>query len=237
MTLLPSNIFGIRGHPGNAYDVAEICATPGCGKASVHAHHCWPRSYLRGQPYDWVKLPDGTVIGNRVGLCLDHHNQVTGEIGGYRAKIRWQDGLLWWEDRVQVGDETRPEVHSWISRGPLVHQPPGVAPHDHEQLADGDVCPTCGHHKKRSDRATPKPGKARPTKEWVVTVPDDAEIGADVLDDWVEDFAIVLGMDEYSSRLKRYHVLSFVLGWAGINRAQLIADVAEAAERRVSGKR
>ena len=71
----------------------------------------------------------------------------------------------------------------------------------------------------------------------MVTVPDDAEIGADVLDGWVEDFAIVLGMDEYSSRLKRYHVLSFVLGWAGINRAQLIADVAEAAERRVSGKR
>ncbi|MCP6726399.1 hypothetical protein NL526_30540, partial [Klebsiella pneumoniae] len=74
---------------GNAYDVNPICAHPNCNKRSAHAHHMWPRSYLRGQPYDWVRLPDGTILGNRIGLCVEHHEMVTGEIGGYRARLSW----------------------------------------------------------------------------------------------------------------------------------------------------
>jgi hypothetical protein len=86
MTLLPSDEFGITGWPGNLYDVNELCAHPTCNRHSVHAHHMWPRSFIR-KNYDWVKLPDGTILGNRIGLCQEHHDMVTGEIGGYRAKL------------------------------------------------------------------------------------------------------------------------------------------------------
>jgi hypothetical protein len=236
MTLLPSGDFGIRGHPGNAYDVPATCSHPNCPRMAAHTHHCWPRSYLRGQPYEWVKLPDGGVIGNRLGFCVEHHDMLTGEIGGYRARLIWEDGVLWWEDRsvsLQSSGGGGGEP-IWVRWGPTRHQPPAAGEDvGHENLPEGEQCPTCGHV-KRSDRTKPKPGKLRPTKEWTVAVPDDAEVGAQILDEWIEDFAIILEATEWSSRLKRYHVLAVVLGWAIMHREEFIADVAEAAERRLS---
>ena len=80
-------------------------------------------------------------------------------------------------------------------------------------------------HAAEEEEPLPK----RPTKEWTLLVPDDAEIGADVLDEWVEQFAIILGMGEdVSKRLVRYHVLCSVLAWAMINRQTFIEDIAEA---------
>lgn len=243
MTLLPSADFGIRGYPGNKYRVNDVCAHPACGKPSQHTHHCWPRSYLRGQPYEWVKLPDGRVIGNRVGFCVEHHEMLTGEIGGHRARLVWESGVMWWQDR-----SPQPEG-VWTIKRPLTTQPPtgekfvmnprftyeGVVydtPDAHGHV-DGLVCPTCGHHTPDPDAPRAKQER-RNTKQWVVTVPDDAEIGADILDSWVEDFAVPLGASAWSSRLKRYHVLVTVLAWANATRSEFIADVASAAERRIS---
>lgn len=242
MTLLPAAPLGVRGHPGNAYDVPQTCAHPSCDRPAAHVHHCWPRSFLRRQPIEWVKYDDGTVVGNRLGFCVGHHEQLTGEIGGYRARLRWEDGCMWWDDRMP---ERTPDnsFTPWARLGPTKHQPPKAGSgmpleegtlaiaHGHATDQEAEVCPTCGHHKTKP-RDVAKPGKLRPTKEWTVTVPDDTEVGADLLDDWIEDFAIVFGLDHYTSRLKRYHVLSLLRGVTLAMRSDIIAMVAEAAGRR-----
>lgn len=241
MTLLASSDFGIRGWEGKPYDVGETCAHPKCGRRSAHVHHIWPRSFLRNQPQSWVRFADGTILGNLAGLCVEHHGNLTGELGGYKSRLAWIAGRMVWSDRpakpLIADDELFEE---WELVGMLDPQPPflGVrAPvaeqaHVHE---DGVVCPVCGHHKQ-----TQQPGPKLPrrkTKQWTVTVPDDAELGADILDEMIDDFAIPLGADEWSSRLKRYHVLVAVLAWATVNRGDFIHDMAEAAELRLAGER
>lgn len=228
MTLLPSSEFGIRGHEGKRHEIGERCAAPGCTQRSVHGHHLWPRSYLRGQPYEWVELPDGTVIGNRVGLCVEHHNMVTGEIGGHKAWIMFRAGVFWWNDR---GEDFGPVgTIAWRFVGPLQHQPPGIKalPEQPEpkQTVESETCPTCGKAKH------PKPHKrtaARKTKDWTLTVPADAEIGAEILDGFADDIAIILGFGDESSRLRRYHAVAVGLYWVIQNREGFVEDVAEAA--------
>lgn len=233
MTLLPDDQFGIRGFPGNAYDVPFSCSHPDCDQPAAHTHHCWPRSFLRGQPYEWVKLPDDTVIGNRLGFCVQHHDMLTGEIGGYRARLRFEAGVMWWEDKrnitLIVGGSP------WFRLAPTKNQPP-VAGHDvvHEGTAEGEVCPTCGHHKsKASDRSKLRPGRETVMKEYTIHTPEGE---AHTLDEHVEDLAIVLGMSDWNKRHKRYGVISIALAWVQQNREQFIADVAEAAERRLQEK-
>lgn len=245
MTLLPSSDFGIRGHPGNAYDVNEVCAHPECQRPSAHAHHCWPRSYLRGQPYEWVVVPLGPpgvvrTIGNRLGFCVEHHDMLTGEIGGYRARLEWDEGLLWWVDKVvlvtngqtvKIGEagEMWRTLQACSSHPPVAGQTE-TTEHDHSNGTE--QCPTCGHITAPEKKY--KPGKLRPAKDWVASVPADNEDGTALLDEIVEDLAIPLGMSDYTSRLKRYHVLSVSLAWVVANRQQFIRDVAEAAERRLA---
>lgn len=248
MTLLPGPPLGVRGHKGNAYNVHPVCSHPECNRPAQHVHHCWPRSFLRKQPVEWVRFDDGKVVGNRLGFCVEHHDNLTGEIGGHKARLRWLDEVMYWEDRrdsriVQNGETFMMEPHAeaedfdvWVRLGPTWPQPPvylqdGEEAHGHQMVTDEEVCPTCGHH-KRKPRDEAKPGKLRPTKEWTITVPADAEVGADLLDEWVEDFAIVFGLDHYTSRLKRYHVLSLLRGVTLAQRHEIIAMVAEAAGRR-----
>lgn len=218
MTLLPSSEFGIKGHEGKAYRVNEICCAPGCFSRSVHTHHLWPRSFLRGQPCEWVELPDGTVVGNRVGLCLRHHEQVTGEIGGYRAWISFASGLFWWEEREA-------SARGWNRVDLIDPQPPGVAEQPKPSPTQEEVCPTCGHHKRKSEL---KPTAKRKSKTWTLDVPDDAEIGTEILDGWADDIAIILGMEDERSRLRRYHAVATGLAWVIQNRETFISDVVEA---------
>jgi hypothetical protein len=254
MTLLPSAPLGVRGHPGNAYNVRPTCSHPQCARPAQHVHHCWPRSFLRKQPIEWVKYEDGTVVGNRLGFCVEHHDMLTGEIGGYRARLLWIDGEMWWEDRspdnvvgngqrftMEATGPTEKDFTTWIRLGKTWPQPPiagrdlGDVAHGHQLVGEEEVCPTCGHHKRSAaDRDVAKPGKLRPTKEWTVLVPDDSEIGADLMDEWIEDFAIAFGIDHYTSRLKRYHVLSLLRGVTLSMRSDIIAMVAEAAGRRTT---
>lgn len=250
MSLAPSMDFGIRGHEGKPYDVNTVCATPGCGQPSAHCHHMWSRSFLRGQPYEWVQLPDGVVIGNRVGLCAQHHDDVTSPVGGHRARLFWEGGVMHWEEvDPSVVLTTHPPQNKWVRVGPLVVQPPVrsgnvivesgptrdilVGAHVH----DGEVvCPSCGAVRGGGETVSKAKQKLppRPVKEWVVACPDDAEIGSDILDGWVDDFSIPLGFSDKSSRLRRYHVLTVALAWVNIHREEFIADLAEAAERRLA---
>lgn len=235
MTLAPSTDFGIRGHEGKAYKVNEICAAPGCGKRSIHTHHLWPRSYLRGQPYEWITTSDGIIIGNRIGLCVEHHDDVTGNFGGHRAKIRFAAGMFWWDepvDNIQHDAEGRAwNTGGWMPIGPLAFQPPGALPAA-EATPEGspedttDVCPSCGKPTHTKPR---KPLPARKTTQWTLIVPEDAEIGSDVLDGWADDLAVILGFSDESSRLRRYHAVATGLAWVIQNREQFVADLNEAA--------
>lgn len=188
---------------------------PGCGNPSAHAHHLWPRSHLRGQPYEWVELPDGTVVGNRIGLCFTHHEWVTGPLGGYKARIRYSSGLFWYE--VRASEEV------WNPLLLLDPQPPGVptAPAGIPATPD-DVCPACGHTKRR------RANTPRRTKEWTLSVPDDAEQGAEVLDDWADEIATLLGFGDESSRLRRYHAVATALAWTVQNRQDFVSDLVAA---------
>jgi hypothetical protein len=230
VTLLPSSEFGIKGHPGKPYDVNERCAHPTCAQLSAHSHHLWSRSFLRGQPYEWVQLPDGTVIGNRLGLCQEHHEQVTGEIGGYKARIVFSGGLFYWEDRIRATEpwieehRARDGVSVWTRVGLLDPQPPGI---DHETIHPviEETCPTCGHTKRKQDA---KPSEPRKTSEWTLKVPRDAEIGAEVLDGWADDLAVILGFSDETSRLRRYHAVATALAWTVQNRDEFVADLVAA---------
>lgn len=170
-----------------------------------------------------MRLPDGRVVSNKTGLCVRHHDMVTGMIGGHQARIEWVAGVFYWHDLANP-----------VADGPLFPQPLGLGEkenpeklemHPHRSLAEGETCPECGYTKPQRR----EPGPRRRAKSWAVTVPDDAEDGAEILDALVEDFAAVLGLDRESKRLLRYHVLVPVMFWASQHLPQFIHDVREAA--------
>ena len=229
MSLAPLVHPAIRGVSGRPRQVDTTCAAPNCISLSQECHHMWARSFLRGEPYEWVSLPSGRIVSNRLGVCTRHHRELTGGVGGHGAMIRLEpdETFIWLTAHGQ----------DWINQGALFPQPfrdpsgeteeHGHPPHaPHPNLAEGETCPSCGYTRPTKRDALPK----RPTKEWTALVPDDAEIGGDILDEWIEQFAVVLGMEgDVSLRLVRYHVLSSVLAWAMINRQQFIEDIAEVA--------
>jgi hypothetical protein len=48
------------------------------------------------------------------------------------------------------------------------------------------------------------------------------------MDDWIDQYAVLLGFGEATSRLKRYHVLAVLLAWVNQHREQLLTDLEEA---------
>lgn len=223
MTLAPLVDPAIRGVEGKDPDTNSWCSVPGCVSRAQHRHHIWARSFLRGQPLGWVSLPSGSVIGNLTGLCIRHHEMVTGNVGGHKAHIRTMGDILeWWE---LVDGE-------WHCMGPLYPQPPVKSvekPQEktvskmahHVHLKEGETCGSCGYTKPEKR----EPGPKRATSTWTVKVPEDAEIGAEILDDWVDQFAVMMGFGDASKGITRYHVLAPVLAWAMQNRFQFIEEL------------
>ena len=211
MTLAPlinPSVHGVKGRPVE-FGSAE-CATPGCHRQAQQRHHLWPKSYLRGQPYEWVSV-NGEVIPNSVALCMEHHDWVTSPVGGHKAHIRYDEGLKllqWWENIV--GD--------WINLGPL-HQNSPLIPVGESREQEGP-CPSCGRPKRQESKGLPK----RRAKTWAVSVPDDAEDGAAVLDEYVDDLSVALGFGDESKGLRRFHVLANVLLWTTQMKPEFLAD-------------
>ena len=192
------------------------CSAWGCISNSQQRHHLWPKSYLRGQPYEYVQVPWGKVIQNSTGLCVRHHEMVT----IHKAAILVEGGHFMWAERDADG--------GWEILGGMNPQPPAKGDHAEERrphagLGEGESCPTCGYQKPTKRDRLP----ARATSIWGVTVPHDAELGAEVLDEWVDSFAIYFGFGDEPSRLKRYHVLALLLAWAMQNKVLLIRDISE----------
>jgi hypothetical protein len=232
VTLAPLHSSSVRGVEGRPGDLARLCAVPGCISLAQQRHHLWPKSYLRGQPYEWVEV-DGHVLQNTVGLCMRHHGMVTGGPGGHLAVIVYQGGVLLWAE-----EKTEP-TGEWIIAGPLHPQPKGAAEPraeekashpeaaaEHGVLLPGQTCESCGYTKPYPRQ----PGPKRRVSIWGVTVPDDTEIGAEVLDEWIDEFAAALGFGDERTRLRRYHVLASVLAWSSQHLGEFVADVKEAGE-------
>jgi hypothetical protein len=169
---------GARGTTGPKYKVGPLCAMPLCQRPADHAHHLWGRGYMGGS-YDYIVVHEETVP-NLIGLCWQHHEDVTGSVGGYRAGIKYElDGTLWWHgkngDRLEM---------AW--GGP------------DEFTEDGHVlCPECGRKKPLPrDESLPKAPK-RPKARVVLTVPQDAlENGAVILEGLFSQVKEKLGREE-----------------------------------------
>jgi len=236
MSLSPAIHPAIRGVEGKAHPVDPRCAAPGCISVSQQRHHMWPKSSLQKQPQEWVSLPSGRVVSNGIGLCMRHHALITGPVGGHQASIKMEpDETFVWLDAEpdpSYGTEVK-----WINQGLLHPQPYSETPvdlepkravksasHSHPDLAPGETCHSCGYQ-----RPLPRPpGPARKVKSYGIAVPDDAEIGADVLDEWVEQLAVILGFgSDVSQRLVRYHTIVAALAWTMQNRQQFIEDIME----------
>jgi hypothetical protein len=196
------------------------CVVPGCLSLAQQTHHLWSKSFLRGQPVEWVCV-EGETIPNTVGLCLTHHEWVTGVVGGHMAHIRWNHDLrllFWWQ--------YDPDQDRWSTLGALRGtalapvRPPEAAL---ERRLEG-LCPTCGRTPKK-ERA---PGPARKVRSWGISVPDDGETGAEVLDTYIEELGALMGFGDEPSRLLRYHVLVPVLEWVMQNRVEFLRDWQEA---------
>jgi len=217
VTLAPLVIPEIRGIEGKPAELSQWCVVPGCLSLTQQRHHLWPKSYLRGQPYEWIEIA-GRVIPNSVGLCVRHHNEVTSPVGGHRAKITYDQntGLFEWWVADEDGD--------WFSHG-LIRGQTLVAPEPEAKRVrrEEGLCPTCGHVQRERPKTVDGLPK-RKAKTWSLLVPDDGEAGTDILDTYVEDLAVLMGLDPTSPRLLRYHVLVPALEWVMQNRTAFIAD-------------
>jgi hypothetical protein len=168
----------------------------------------------------------GVTLQNTVGLCVACHAAVTGDVGGHRAHIRYDPdrGLFEWWARMGTDVDG---IGNWVYVGYLKKK----------SLVDGEpeakrirrtegLCSECGRPLPHDHERKPMP--KRKTTSYNMFVPDDEEVGTDVLDDWVDQFAVMLGFGEASTRLKRYHVIALIMAWAAMNKTQFLRDLEEA---------
>lgn len=231
MSLAPAIDPLICGIHGKKPETNEWCPIPGCISLAQEGHHLWAKSYLRGQPQNWVQLPSLSVAANVIGLCTRHHRDVTGGPGGHKGWIKLEHGdvFVYYE----------PDGSGWQARGPLAPQPQVIGGRGHHEkrepevssehldLEPGETCDQCGY--TRPAKRDPLPRRKQAT--WSVSVPADAEIGADILDDWVEQLAALLGFEEPKKGLARYHMIAVIFAWAMQNRGTLIEDITESRMR------
>jgi len=218
VTLPLVDTWNVRGLEGPKYKVGPHCAMPTCARFADHAHHMVRRSQLGGD-YGWVEI-DGDRYANLVGLCADHHDAVTGRVGGHRAAIRLVDGVFWWCELVE---HTFTDEIEYVLVAELDDQPPTpetlAARASHE--SGPETCPYCGQTTRRRRGATGSQRRRR--KTWGILVPDDDEDGAEVLDTLVDDLAPHIGVTP--DRTGRYFVVVAALIYAFQNLRDFVASV------------
>ena len=188
----------VRGTEGPRYKVGPLCAVPTCGRLADHAHHIWSRSYM-GKPYDWVVVANIT-LPNLLALCWDHHQDCTGDIGGYDAGIRYEpeSGCLYW---IVDGNEELELVWGTSQAEPYVTSEP-------------EVCSECGRRKpRRKPDGLPKRAARRKTR-FVITCPQDSEEdGWQILREALDNAAELQGRTEHED----YYSAVDGLHWFALN--------------------
>lgn len=142
------------------------------------------RSLLAGA-FDWVRLDDGTIVANKVALCHACHLLITDN----QARIRWLDETFVWIDNngILLGE---------LSPQPPIHgKPTSVTRHSApDGPASNPTCSECGRSMPHKHEGPKEPKRRR--KTWSITVPDDAEDGALVLDTLIEECRKLFGHGE-----------------------------------------
>lgn len=163
----------------------------GCGGAGESFHHLVPRS-LRGDDVEANVVP---LCGHGTKGC---HGVLENHTGGWEEVAHAVRHSL---TPLEVAYVKTKKSRAWLER----YYPAG-----------GTLCAKCKAPLKASERPQ-EPSEPRKRKRWVISVPDDAEDGADVLDGLVNAarprVAEALG---YEGDVPPYYVVSAVLAdWLG----------------------
>jgi len=182
-----------------------------------------------GGAFDWVRLPDGRVTGNKMPLCFAHHELVTNnEVTIWFEQF---NGFQWIDSKSEFPQmmKYQPPMASVSDVGddilfpnvPVLTESNG---HVHDERA---VCPTC-------ERPLPKPKiendpeKPKERKTWAVSVPAERwEDGADVLDELLEaarDELDRVGISYGDGKKVKYAILSTALALFVQHADHVLAD-------------
>lgn len=219
MTLLPHGNRDVKPLSGGGYvpyTVGPMCCVPGCSRLADHAHHLWRRSFIGGD-HAWVRLWDGSAVGNLVAICWRHHEEVT--VGKMAIVYRESERSFYWASVVSDGNGF--EILAPIfPQPPMGGEPPEKATlevHEHGP-ASNERCPSCNQVIKEKKPREP----ARRRKTWVVAVPADDEDGALVLDTLLDEVRDMFNHDETENM--RYFTLVQALAWVVQHQSLLVKD-------------
>jgi hypothetical protein len=217
MTRFPTesrNVIGLEGDGYEDYKVPASCSAPGCTKYTDHAHHLFSRGQM-GSAYSYVRLDDGTEIGNLAPLCFRHHEMITNNA----AWIQYEDGVFKWNDLTNAA-----LALSW--QPPRYGEDPTQYFVSENEVESRPICPAC-------NRRLPKPKVDSPMEEtkrratWAVGVPVDVEDGAAVLDALIEASREAMddvGLSYSDSSKAKYYVLSTALGLFVQHAPEILSD-------------
>jgi len=224
VTLAPVDHWNVKGLKGPAYKVGPRCCNPQCPRIAEHAHHMFRRSRL-AVDYDWVNIA-GYICANKVGVCAQCHDDLTGRVGGHKAAIQFhpEDQSFHW---CLVADTaTGVNLHGvgLLEPQPLTPELLATLEPDQGQGSE-DGCPFCGAVKVKRRRSGPGARLGRRRKTWTVSVPDAVEEdGADVLDALVENLAPLIPMPNATATEGRYWVLVPALAFAQMQPEAFVAS-------------
>jgi len=226
MTLAPAdNWHEVVAAKGPALEPNLVCSHPNCDRRSTDGHHIWRRSFTGG-PTDWVSIA-GRTVANKTWLCVEHHLEITGDLGGHVSWIRWRDGIYWWYTRA----DGEADADAWWCLGAITPQPSGAAgtvesfdAPEVEPVIPDHICPECGkvhRHKHKPAKTHDIPDDelerlpARKATRIQITVPDDQqEDGADVVFSLLDDLSETFHVQHYAEKFRRYHTLVPILVFA-----------------------
>lgn len=228
MTRLPHDNRDVKGRDiSTAQKLEEVCSHPFCdvrGRENLELHELWPRSFLRGQPIEFVELWDGTVVGNQVYLCNafknGHHQRITENID----QIYWQGQRFIWDnaDWMDVGDTTlNPHPPLFGPHKPSKGKHPlyGTSPGgDAGYVLEGltGPCPKCnGRGEVVIENKLKEKARNRVSKS--IRVPkDEQENGVEVLEDMLVQVEEILRPGEKPR--SPYYTLTDALGLVIVNK-------------------
>lgn len=220
MAKRPLETHDVEGLSGPEYELNILCAAPGCMERSQDVHHLWRRSFLGG-PFNWVILPDDSHVGNVVGLCRPHHEQI--EAGA--AWITLESDKFIWSDLISASQQLGfqpPHTLGNVAEERAELAPPMTmlsAPEPWIEDLSGPLkeneCPSCRQPLPRPKVDKPREEK-RVRRTWSITVPvDHREDGANALDTLLEEARTEMakvGIAYSDASTARYHVLATALG-------------------------
>lgn len=123
MTLLPVEPVRVTLDPRKyswcpSPELTPWCAVPNCSSAfRLQKHHIYRRS-AAGRPSDYITI-DNLVVPNVCHLCRKHHSMVTGEIGGHKLWIIYDEGWQVYRPTRGLGRIISKDGTAWVRVGPL----------------------------------------------------------------------------------------------------------------------